>query len=92
MHTVPLPEKDIHRLRDHAASENDFLLALYRFVFPEFDQMTKVDRPSVSEPTATLICQLFLTYPETPGVLLGGLWLNYGFDVDEGMPNWEVRV
>src|SRR5437763_1310199 len=60
-------------------TQADVLVALYRLVFPDFDDIDQFDGwPSINDKTWKAIARMFIDFDNVhhPEVLAGGLWMN----------------
>ncbi len=93
---MKLTKAQIDTLFDESANAPEnrpeaFLIALYRDVYPKFDEMETVPFAVTHSDTSKYICSLFLQMPKQLGVMNGGLWLNHGFTVDDTMKPWTAK-
>jgi len=75
---------------ESASSQEDYLIALYRMVFPDWDAVEFIERwPAVNDRTWKAICTLAMAWDQkhAPGYLAGGAWLNNGFTTAT-LPDW----
>ncbi len=80
---ITLNMKEIEELFDKYDNQYDVLIAIYKVVFPDWDDIEAVSgSPSVSPKTWQDICGMFIEFDKVhhPTVLAGGCWLNRGFD------------
>jgi hypothetical protein len=84
----------------NAASENEAVMAIFKMVYPEWDNIASVDgMPKCSEATWKAICNHFIELgnrcnqarPITKHVMPGGPWLNYGFSAVPYLREWWVE-
>ena len=76
-----------------AKHQADYVIELYRHVYPNWDTIEKVDGyPTISKKTNEYIFARAIAFDKQshPDVLSGGLWLNNGFRTDETMDDWLV--
>src|SRR5262245_47226875 len=78
-------------------SQGDVLIAIYRLVFQDWDEITLVEGwPSVNDRTWKAICRMFMDFDKVhhPNVLAGGCWMNSGFSTVHGakLRDWEVAL
>jgi len=69
--------------------------ALYKLVFPNWDEIEKVDRfPSIGKEASDYIWLRFIKFDREhhPDVMMGGYWLNYGFSTNEKLGPWEIST
>jgi hypothetical protein len=95
MPTVRLSEKAVRAAFEEAASQAEYLIALYRMVLPDWDTIARVERwPACNETTWEAICRFAMDADRRLGlnVLPGGAWLNHGFTTGEGkhLADWQV--
>lgn len=89
---VILTAQMIDEIFEHSTNQYDALFSLYRIVYPEWDNIAKIESwPSISESTWDYICKKFIILDDKyhPNVLNGGLWMNNGFSIKK-MPDWIV--
>ncbi|MBA7528378.1 hypothetical protein ES705_20561 [subsurface metagenome] len=87
-------EKDvIDGIFEQAENQFDYWVALYRTVYPEWDEIRSIDgHPQVSTPTNEYLFEKAIAFDKKnhSGVQCGGLWLNKGFECADGLPDWKV--
>jgi hypothetical protein len=100
--TVRLDRAEVEDLFRTAPDESTALLGLFRMVYPNFDDIEKVDGyPVCNKETSNKICRHFIELTRTLNyhrpfdrqLQVGGYWLNYGFsvlNVPENLPDWWV--
>lgn len=103
---VALDPDAVRAAFEAAESQEDYILAVYKMVFPDWDRIERIDNwPGCSEATWKAIAELAMAadariYPlDSEGfrrVMLGGAWLNTGFtNADPGLNSlkkWEVTL
>ena len=98
---IKLQEDAVKALFEEHQHQSDVLLALYRMVFPDWDQIEKLDGwPRVNVWTWEQISKWFMAFDRVhyPDVMNGGAWMNSGFstltsDNDVGaLRDWQVSV
>lgn len=92
---IQLTEAAVLACFENADDQQDVLVALYRLVFPDWDDIERLDgHPAVNDRTWTAICRLFIEFDQAhhPNVLAGGLWLNSGFSSGHKLGDWEVSL
>ena len=80
---ITLDIKDIESIFGKHDNQHNVLIAIYRFVFPDWDNIESIDgSPTVSTKTWQDICAMFINFDKKhhPTVLAGGIWMNRGFD------------
>ena len=89
--TLQLPQETIESFINDAETEVDAALALYKHVYPNWDDMQDIDGyPSVSETTGKFIMNA-LQEKFGKGKALLGVWFNKGFStLKPGVPDWQV--
>jgi len=74
--------------------QQDYVVALYRAVFPDWDNITSVGGyPRYGQKLAFYILGKVRDFDKKyhPDVFAGGCWgLNYGFRLEESLKDWEV--
>lgn len=94
MQEKELTKQQIDTIFDEAEHQADYVIALYRCAFPNWDDIEKVNGyPSISKATNEYIFKKAIEFDKVnhPQVLNGGLWLNNGFKTVETMKDWFVR-
>lgn len=96
---IRLDPKAVESAVKEADTESSALIAIYRMVYPNWDDIESVGDddqpwPACSETTWKRICRFFMDNPKTAGVMPGGIWLNNGFSCrytgSDGLPDWWV--
>ena len=89
---IQLTPEDIDRMADESADQGEYVIALYKHVFPLWDDIDHImGWPKVSKNTARHILR-HLTKEPRLGPLLGQ-WFNSGFSASESMAtDWVVSV
>ncbi len=85
-----------------ATDQGEYLLALYRMVWPEWDQIEAISGyPAVNDTTWKALCKLAMDADQRLGmeaqnVMVGGAWMNRGFSTPHGegqpLPDWTVSL
>lgn len=89
---VNLSKTKIDELAEASEDRGMFTIALYRAVFPDFEERDNIEPPFISHETSEYIARHMRdSWPQEPGVAWFGYWLNYGFSVGD-VPPWQVRV
>ena len=90
----PLIRKIIDQIFDDAEHQGDYVVALYKIVYPSsWDMITKVNGwPSVSKVTNEYLFQKAIKFDKEhhPDVIAGGAWLSNGFGTKDDMKDWVV--
>ena len=85
-----------------APDETEALLGLFRLVYPNFDDIERVDGyPSCNKATGEKLCRHFIELTKRKNLerainkqlMPGGYWINYGFstlETPENLPDWWV--
>jgi len=95
MKLVRLEREKVRQAITDAKSQEDALAALYAFVFGKEKIKEMEGVPLVSPSTHNEITTLFKKRDsaEHPGHSSGGvLWIQYGFQVGEEVPDWFVDI
>lgn len=92
---ISLTQESIDQIFDTASVQSDYILALYRVAFPEWDNIASVDgHPQISEPTGLYIFERAIAFDKVnhPEIFNGGAWLNQGFTSldSEDIPDWQI--
>ena len=94
MITKPLSKATIDTIFEMANEQGDYCLSLYSYVIPNWDGVISVKGyPKISPETGEYIFSKAIAYDKEhhPDVIAGGLWLNYGFDIDKNVEPWTVQ-
>ena len=92
---VELTRDSIDRIFDAAEEQADYILALYRVAFPQWDSIASVDgHPQISEITGLHIFERAIAFDKEnqPEIFNGGAWMNQGFTTfeSEDIPDWHI--
>ena len=93
METVKIDKTKVDKLFEESLHQGDVMLELYKMVYPNWDEIEKVDGfPKCSREVADYCCQKFVDFDKVnhPKVMAGGIWLNNGFTVDDNLDGWNV--
>src|SRR5438105_4423522 len=86
----------VEKIFEEAKSQEDYLVGIYRLVFPNWDDIETIHRwPSCNSETWGMICRMAMAWDELncPEVLAGGAWMNNGFSSDNNIKqNWRVST
>lgn len=98
-----LDRKTVLDLVLKAGTESDAIIAVYRLVYPNWDDIAKVGDDTQSWPACNVttwkdICRMFQELTERLNraraydkqVLPGGCWMNNGFTQNATLPDWCV--
>ena len=94
---VTLTEASIDACFEDAKAQADYVVGLYRLVFPNYDQIASVDgHPACTQKLWTYIADKAMNWDRVhcPGVLPGGAWMNYGFatSIDQQVHVTDLQV
>jgi hypothetical protein len=94
---IRLDPKQIAELIRKSGTETDAVLAIFKLVYPNFDDIESVEGyPACTEATWKIICREFMDLTHLLNkarafdkqVMPGGAWMNYGFTtIERTMPN-----
>jgi len=99
---IKLDHNAVREIFDTATSQGQYLIGLYKLVFPEWDRIEKVDGwPVCNKATWTAICKACQDFDAklnkerdwNKQMMVGGAWLNNGFSVlgaPADLMDWEV--
>lgn len=90
---VPLTKQQIDDIFASAKHQLDYWIALYRRVYPDWDNIKSVTGyPAVSKTTQHYIWKLAIEFDQKhhPEVFAGGVWMNKGFAMVEDVADWTV--
>jgi hypothetical protein len=92
--------KDLKTLKEHIKAifdkyqhQEEVLIALYKMVFPEWDQINKVEGfPAAGNDLWMFICRCFQEFDRRnhPDVMPAGASMNSGFSVNHELSPWEI--
>ncbi len=86
---------DIQNLFASKTNQWEVLAALYKMVFPYWDQITELNGyPEINSNTWDDIADFFIAFDRIhhPDVIPGGSWVNKGFAIDDSLLNGEVST
>ena len=93
---IRLCEDDIRAVIENAQSQNDYIVSIYRMVFPEWDDIEKIGGwPQCNKKTWAAICRIAMAWDEkNTECMAGGCWMNNGFSSSdaEHLPDWEISL
>lgn len=100
--TVQLSEETVQAALDGAESQADYIVRIYKLVFPDWDQIKRIDGwPAVTQRTWVRIGEMCVAwdkahFPADDQALRacfpGGAWLNNGFTTAGGLAYFEVDL
>jgi len=85
---VELNRQAVNMVFQNARTQGDYVIGLYRLVYPGWDNIVKVNGfPTVSDTDGAHLFQQAIAFDrrEHPDVMAGGAWLNNGFSVSDGV-------
>lgn len=93
---VKITKEEIDEIFKNAREQADYLIELYKKVFPNWDNIEKVeDFPKAGKEINNYIMGKAIAYDREhhPDVLNGGLWMNNGFSGldSKNVDDWEVQ-
>ncbi len=83
----------ISEIFDHAESQENALISLYRLVLPDWDRIERVHgHPEVGTDLWQFVCREFMEFDKKnhPTVMPGGAWINTGFSSNKELSPWEI--
>jgi len=92
---MKLNPETVDGIFEKAEHQAEALIAIYRLVFPDWDDIKAVDGfPVIGQEGWLYICDHFIELDKArhPGVWKGGLWLNKGFSSSNEVSGWEVSL
>ena len=94
---IRLSEAAVRACFEDGTSQGDVLIAVYRLVFPDWEDIERIDGwPTVNDTTWKAIARLFMDFDKEhhPDVMAGGCWMNSGFSTVHGakLRDWEVSL
>jgi hypothetical protein len=93
---VKLNKEQLETIFAEAKDQADYLIAIYRLVFPQWDAIEKIHGwPSVNDKTWKAICRMAMDAdPRLCDAMPGGAWMNSGFSTSHGkdLPDWHVSM
>lgn len=94
---IKINRQHVQEVFETAKDQGDYLVAIYRLVFPDFDELLNIPVGSVccSDSTWKDICRLCMDWDQKHvSSLSGGAWLNYGFanDSDLTLKDFEIEI
>ncbi len=102
---IQLDQKAISDAVTTAATESDAIVAVYKAVYPNFDEIEKVGDDTQSWPACNIatwkrICAYFMELTNRLNkerrydkqVMPAGCWMNNGFTQDDSLKDWMVKV
>ena len=95
MATFRLTEANVRAAFDQATNQEEYLIAIYRMVLPDWDDIERIEHwPTCNDKTWKAICRMAQEADRRLrlNVLPGGAWLNHGFTTGEGknLADWQV--
>lgn len=91
---VTLTLEQVEEVFAQAQHQSDYLLGLYKLVYPDFDALASIDGfPAMGEALSELVWQRALEFDRVhhPECMNGGLLLNHGFSTDATLKPWQVK-
>ena len=96
-----LLRETIDRVFEDAHTQADYIIGLYKCVYPEWDEIETIDgHPKINGKTNRYIFEKSMefdrklnkmrSFPDLP-LMLGGGWMNSGFSVDDTLEDWLVE-
>ena len=86
---IKLTENDILRISEKSTDCMQYILNLYKFVFPDWDKIKNIEHwPAVNRKTALFIMDNATGNKHDFNMV----WLNKGFSCDDTMPDWKVST
>jgi hypothetical protein len=92
--TIKLDPQAVDHLFERCINQFDVYLGLLRMVYPNWDRIEAVGTwPKTNTKTSNYLHLKFINFDRWhhPDVLMGGLWMNKGFEVDDSLADWEVH-
>ncbi len=78
-----------------AASQSEWLIALYKEVVPDWDDVKELKGfPCCSDEMWKYVCEKAIAFDKQhhPGVFAGGVWINSGFGSDAAVGRFEIAL
>ena len=86
-------KKRVKEIFKEQNNQADALVEIYKLVFPEWDQITKIHGfPEAGNGLWKWICRGFIEFDRKhhPDVFHGGIWMNTGFSSNGHLEDWEI--
>ena len=85
--------RNVNRCFAQAEDQGQYMVALYRLAFPDWDEITKIDGwPKAGAALSKYIWDRAIAFDQQyhPEVMAGGAWMNNGFGTDESLQPWGL--
>ena len=85
--------RNVNRCFAQAEHQGQYMVALYRLAFPDWDQIAKIHGwPKAGAALSKYIWDRAIGFDQQyhPEVLAGGAWMNSGFGTDESLEPWQL--
>ena len=89
-----LNAQEVKQVFEHAKSQEDYLVAIYKMVFPNWDEIKKIHGwPACNTNTWKQICRWAMEWDKKgTSAMAGGAWMNNGFSTDDKLGDWEISM
>ncbi len=88
-------QKRLQEIFDNSTSNKEALIAIYRLVFPDMDNIKKIEGHPVADKNLwTYIWRLFIQLDRKchPQEFAGAIWINKGFGMNSGLESWSIDI
>ncbi|MBF0430530.1 MAG: hypothetical protein HQK83_04585 [Fibrobacteria bacterium] len=96
MKRIVLNKNIVRSLFEKYSDQIELLAAIYQLLYPEWEQIIKLDGwPVISHEANLWITEQFIQFDKKhhPKLMPGGLWMNVGFSSSGGnATGWEVDI
>jgi len=97
--TKPLSKNQLKQrleaIFDNSTSNKEALIAIYRLVFPDMDNIKKIEgHPVADQNLWTYIWRMFIQLDRKchPQEFAGSIWINKGFGMNSGLASWSIDL
>ena len=88
-------QKRLQEIFDYASSNTEALVEIYKLVFPDIEQIQKIEGHPVADKNLwTYIWRLFIQLDRKchPQEFAGAIWINKGFGMNSGLASWSIDL
>ncbi|RLA96351.1 MAG: hypothetical protein DRG83_17505, partial [Deltaproteobacteria bacterium] len=92
---MKLSKEKIDAIFASANHQIDYLVGLYRAIFPDYDRIEQLEGfPEVDQTTSDYIWKKAIDFDRKhhPEVFAGGLWMNHGFSSNSSIAEGEISL
>jgi len=94
---MKINKKDILHIFENSDDQQEAMIAIYRLVFPGWDDIERIEGgwPKANRRTCIFILGKFIEFDHRKNeidTMCGVMWFNNGFSIDDELKDWQISL